>query len=232
MKITVVHGQMHHGSTHHITSLFLEKFKEQQAEITEFYFPKDSPTFCVGCFNCFLKGEQHCPHAASVQPVAQSIEASDLVIMESPCYVFGMTGQMKTFFDHMAYRWMSHRPHPAMFNKVGLCISTASGLGSGRTTKDLRANLFYWGIPKIFRFNVNVGAANWETVTPEKKAQIEEKVTKMAAKISKKTGKVKPGLKTKAMFFIMRMNQKSNKWNPTDKDHWIANGWLNGEKPW
>jgi hypothetical protein len=34
------------------------------------------------------------------------------------------------------------------------------------------------------------------------------------------------------MFQIMRMNQKSNNWNPTDKEHWLKNGWLDTRKPW
>ena len=30
-------------------------------------------------------------------------------------YVFHATGAMKAFLDHLAYRWMPHRPAPEMF---------------------------------------------------------------------------------------------------------------------
>ncbi|MDP4092972.1 MAG: NAD(P)H-dependent oxidoreductase [Bacillota bacterium] len=232
MKITVLHGQMHKGSTWNITQLFLEKLSDKNTEINEFFMPKHTPSFCIGCFNCFTKGEDKCPHADIVQPVVNAIEEADLVILESPCYVLGMSGQLKTFLDHMGYRWIPHRPHPKMFSKVGLVISTAAGAGAGKVTKALKDNLFYWGVGKVYRFGKNVGASSWETVKSEKKSHIENDVTQMAAKILNKIGNVKPGIKTKAMFKLMQMSQKSNNWNPTDKEHWVRNGWLNRNKPW
>ncbi len=122
MRITVLHGQMHRGSTYNITRLFLDKLSDENTEITEFFMPKDAPAFCIGCFSCFTKGGSHCPHADTILPIVKAIEDADLLILESPCYVLGMTGQLKTFLDHMGYRWMSHRPHPKMFSKVGLVI--------------------------------------------------------------------------------------------------------------
>lgn len=231
MKIAVVHGQTHKGSTHNITRLFLDKFSDENTEITEFFMTKDAPPFCVGCFNCFMKGEEKCPHSAIVQPIAKAIEDADLLILESPCYVFGMSGQMKTLFDHLGYRWMSHRPHRSMFNKVGLCISTSAGAGEKKVTKDLKGQLFWWGVPKVYGYSKKVGASSWEQVKPEKKAQIEKEVAKLANRISKNIGRAKPGIKTKVMFSIMRMNQKANNWNVTDKDYWLKNGWLSGTKP-
>ena len=61
-----------------------------------------------------------------------------------------MSGQLKTFLDHLAYRWMAHRPYPKIFNKVGLVVSTAAGAGTKKVTKSLSDNLFYWGVPKIY----------------------------------------------------------------------------------
>ena len=61
----------------------------------------------------------------------------------------GMTGQLKTFLDHMGYRWLSHRPHPQMFRKIGLAVSTAAGAGAKRVTKDLRRRYFFWGTPGV-----------------------------------------------------------------------------------
>ncbi len=232
MKITVLHGQMHKGSTYNITKLFLEKLTDKNTEIKEFFMPKHAPSFCVGCFKCFTEGEEKCPHADTVQPVAKAIEEADLVIIESPCYALGMSGQLKTFLDHMSYRWMPHRPHPRMFSKVGLVISTAAGTGTRKVTKALQDNLFYWGVPIIYRYGKNVSASSFESVKPEKKSQIEKDVTKISAKIVNQLGRVKPGIKTKAMFQLMRLSQKSNNWNPTDKEYWLKQGWLGRVKPW
>jgi multimeric flavodoxin WrbA len=232
MKIVVLHGQMHKGSTYNITKLFLEKLSDKGTEIKEFFLPKDGPGFCVGCFNCFMKGEEHCPHSDIVQTVAKHIEEADLIILESPCYAMGMSGQLKTFLDHMSYRWMSHRPHHKMFHKVGLVISTAAGAGTKKVTKSLQNDLFYWGVPKTYSYGKNVGASSWEEVNKKKKSQIEKEVVKIASKISKQVGIVKPGIKTKVMFKIMKMSQKSNTWNAIDKEYWVKNGWLSETKPW
>ena len=232
MKIAVIHGQEHHGSTYNITRLFLDKLAGENTEIVEFFMPRDTPPSCVGCCNCFVKGELFCPHAEIVQPVVRAIEEADLVVLASPCYVFGMTGQLKTFLDHMGYRWMAHRPHPQMFRKIGLAVSTAAGAGAKKVTKDLRQQFFYWGIPRSYGYAKNVSAINWEGVPAKKKSRIEKEVTRLAKKILKKQGKARPGIKTKVVFNIMGLFQKSSDWNPTDREHWVKNGWLSGKKPW
>lgn len=232
MKIAVLHGQTHKGSTYNITKLFLERLSAENKEITEFFLTKDGPTFCLGCFSCILKGEDKCPHSSIVQPIAKAMEEADVLIFDSPCYVFGMSGQMKTFFDHLGFRWMAHRPQVSMFNKVALCISTSAGAGEKGVTKSIKQQLFYWGVPKVYRYSKKVGASSWETVKPEIKEKIEVEVTKLADSISRKVGHAKPGIKTKLMFNIMRLNQKANNWNAVDKEHWVKHGWLNGSKPW
>ncbi len=232
MKIVAIHGQTHKGSTYNITKLFLKNLSDENTEIIEFFMPNDMPHFCIGCFNCFTKGEEQCPHAHMVQPIAKTMEEADLLILESPCYCYGMSGQLKTFLDHLAYRWMAHRPHPKMFSKVGLVISTAAGAGTKKVTKSLKDNLFHWGIPRIYRYGKNVGASSWETVKPERKLEIEKEVAKLSNKISKQIGKARPGIKTKLIFLIMGIGQKVNDWNPTDREYWLRNGWLENNRPW
>jgi multimeric flavodoxin WrbA len=232
MKITVLHGQHHKGSTYNITRLFLNKLAGEDRDIVEFFMPQDTPPSCVGCCNCFIKGEFQCPHAEKVQPVVRAIEEADLVVLESPCYVMGMTGQLKTFLDHMGYRWLPHRPHSQMFSKIGLAVSTAAGAGAKKVTKDLRQHFFYWGIPRSYGYAKNIWATNWEAVPAKRKARIEKEVTRLVAKILKRQGKAKPGLKTKVIFSAMRLLQKSSDWNPADREHWEKNAWLNGKNPW
>lgn len=42
---------------------------------------------------------------------------------------------------------------------------------------------------------------------------------------------MKPGIKTKGMFWIMRFMQKMIS-NPKDVTYWEAKGWLGKERPW
>ena len=84
MKITVINGIQHHGSTWHCKDLFLEKMAQlEETEVREFYLPKDMSSFCSGCFSCFLNGEATCPHVDQIQPIVVAMEEADLVILTS-----------------------------------------------------------------------------------------------------------------------------------------------------
>ena len=89
----------------------------------------------------------------------------------------------------------------------------------------------FWGVPKTYRYGVNVRATNYSGVTDELKKKIEKKTTSIANKVKKNNGKVKAGLKTKGFFFIMRMIQKSG-WNEADKNYWAERGWNGKNRPW
>ena len=54
MKIVIIHGQSHKGSTYHIAHMLAEKIG---SDIKEFFLPKDFGEFCVGCTKCFTESE-------------------------------------------------------------------------------------------------------------------------------------------------------------------------------
>ena len=104
MKITVINGTEKHGVTYKMKEIFLEEFKND-AEITEFYLPKDCPGFCVGCTSCFRTKEKNCKDAEYVQKIEKALLEADLLVFTSPAYVFHCTGAMKAMLDHFGYRW-------------------------------------------------------------------------------------------------------------------------------
>lgn len=228
MKTVILHGQRHNGSTRNITNLFIEKIKDEGDEVEDFFFSNNSA--CVGCFNCIMKGREFCPHWEENKHIVEAVLNADLIIMESPCYCMGMSGQLKIFLDHLAYIWMPHRPDERMFKKVGLTVSTAAGAGAAKATKDMAQHLEYWGVSKVFRCANNVGAMRWDDV--KNKAKIEKQVEKTAAKIKKQLGKPQTNIKTKFLFNLMGLSQKKNDYNPTDREYWVNHGWLDGKKPW
>jgi len=229
MKITMIHGQNHKGSTCHIGRLLAEKLG---GEVTEFFLPRDFGEFCVGCTSCFMKQEERCPHYERLKPFTEAIDRADVVILTSPVYVYHVTGAMKAFLDHYGYRWMVHRPEESMFRKQAVCISTAAGGGMKSTNKDMADSLFYWGISRIYKYGVAVRAVSYDKISPKIKARIEKKTTALARKIKARNGNVKPGLKTRGFFCIMRMLQKSGAWNEADGIYWREKGWLGRKRPW
>ncbi|NLG18398.1 MAG: flavodoxin family protein [Fibrobacter sp.] len=224
MKVTAIHSRGSKGSTYFIARLLLDELEKQGAEIIEFSVQSASP--CTGCFNCFMRDEKLCPHQAENAPKIESIESADIVLLDSPCYGFGMSGQMKCFLDHLCYRWTAHRPHPSMFSKIGIAISTTAGMGAGKVTKDIAQQFFYLGIPFTFRLAFSIRAMSWSEVSEVRKEHIRRKVTATARNIIAKSGKIKPGIKSRFMFAMMRLMQKRNTWNPVEKSYWQTNGWI------
>lgn len=235
MKITIVHGTMRKGSTFHCLEGVIDNLsKHLPVEKTEFFLPKDMPHFCAGCYNCFLKGENACPHAEFVQPISDALKAADLVVLTSPVYGFDVSAQMKALIDHLCYMWMSHRPAPEMFGKIGLIVGTTAGMGLGHTSKTMKNSMLYWGVKRIFTFTNRVAALKWDDVASKTKEKIALRAAKLAKRIAKaytSVGSSRQPLFRSFLFSIMSAMQKKNNWNPTDREHWQNNGWLNGKKP-
>lgn len=198
---------------------------------TEFFLPRDFDKFCTGCTACFTKSETLCPHYKKLQPITEAMDEADVIIFASPVYVYHATGAMKAFLDHYGYRWMVHRPDEKMFGKQAVCISTAAGAGTGSTNKDMADSAFFWGCGRIYKLGIGVRATSWKEVDPKIKARTERMVEAIADKIIKRNGggKVKPTIKTKLFFSVMRMMGGLSE---SDKVYWQEKGWLGKARPW
>ena len=145
MNITVINGTEKYGVTYRLKEMFLAAFKDN-ANITEYYLPKDCPNFCNGCVSCMAKGENTCKDAEYIGKIDKSLLEADLIVMTSPAYVFHATGAMKAFLDHFAYRWLPHRPAFEMFGKRAVIITQCLGAGAKSAAKDIRHSLSWWGV--------------------------------------------------------------------------------------
>lgn len=236
MKIVVVNGTEKKGVTFRLKEMFLAQFRGN-AEILEFYLPKDCPTFCAGCTTCFVKGEDYCRHSEQAKPIREAIESADLLVFTSPAYVMHATGAMKSFLDHMAFRWLPHRPHPAMFAKRAVILTQCLGAGAKSAAKDIKDSLSWWGISKIAVCSMSLmSGITWEKLPVKKQNTIAFKIKKLAKQFAKinytKPARVK--LKTKLKFYLCRIIQKTvHKKQPSlDSVYWAEQGWLGKRRPW
>lgn len=228
MKIVLIHGQNHMGSTYHISRLLLEQF--ENSEVEEFFLPRDLEHFCVGCYNC-IQDEAKCPFYNEKRKIMDAVEAADLLIFTTPTYCMRASAPMKAFIDLTFTYWMVHKPRKCMFSKKAVVISTAAGTGMKSAIKDISNTLFYWGVPYVKEYGVAVQAMSWEQVSDKKKAKIKLDMVKLANRI-KKT-KVKVGFKTRFMFGIMRMMQlKDMGSSESEKEYWKEKDWLDKDRPW
>lgn len=228
MRILTILGTPHKGNTRAVVDLFLDEFKDCEKE--EIILPNDFKNLCGGCANCILKGEETCPHNKEVSSIVDKIEKADLIILATPVFVGSCSSSMKALLDHLAYMWLVHRPKASMFNKVGLVLTTAGGSGVKQTTKLLKTNLFYLGVPQIYNYGVTTMKMKGNYVDYKDKDKIKKQVSKKANKIKKALEKRKVTFKTKFFYNIFKMTQK-NGWNKTDVDYWKNQGWLDGKRP-
>lgn len=228
MKITLIHGQNHMGSTYHIGKLLAEQF--ENSDIQEFFLPKDLDHFCLGCYKC-IENDEMCPFYAEKKRIMQEVESSDLLIFTTPTYCMRASAPMKAFIDLTFTYWMPHKPRACMFSKKAVVITTAAGTGVKSAMKDVTNTLFYWGVPYIKEYGIAVQAMSWDQVSDQKKAKINADIIKLAKTIQKRN--VHVGIKTKFMFGIMRMMQIKD-WGSgeSEKEYWKEQGWLENKRPW
>lgn len=87
-------------------------------------------------------------------------------------------------------------------------------------------------MPKITKYGISVQASGWDKVSDRNKAKIEKTTDKIAGKLSK-NHKPGVGIKTKALFSMIRMMQNKG-WgsSPAEKEYWQEKGWLDKKRPW
>ena len=230
MKIVMIHGQNHKGSTYHIGRMVAGKISPE-GTLAEFFLPRDLNRFCTGCYAC-VEDVTKCPFYGEKNGIMREVESADLLIITTPTYCLRESAPMKSFLDLTFNYWMSHRPRKCMFSKKALVISTAAGKGAKKAAGSVANALFYWGIPRIWTYGICVQAMNWDGISDRKKRKIEKDTSRLAGKVLRRNHE-KAGLRTKTLFMLMRMMQKANLGSgEADRAYWEENGWLAKERPW
>lgn len=230
MKIVMLNGQNHKGSTYHIGRMIADKISKE-SEITEFFFPGDMNHFCIGCYKCITNREA-CPCYDEKKVILEAIDAADILIITTPTYCMHVSAPLKSFIDVTFDYWMSHRPAKSMFSKRAVIVSTSAGASPKAAMKDVADALFYLGVPSIIKYGIPVQAMNWDGVKADKRRKIEKATTKIAKKL-RNTKKPHVGIKTRFIFKMMQMMQKAG-WNsdPIETTYWEQQGWLGKGRPW
>lgn len=237
MKIAVINGTEKRGVTYRLKEMFLEPFR-LSSYITEYYLPKDCPGFCNGCASCCINGESTCKDFAYISPIEKSLREADLIVMTSPAYVMHASGAMKTLLDHLAYRWIPHRPAPEMFGKRAVVITQCLGAGARSAAKDIGHSLSWWGISEVATFTgALMSDIVWDRLPEKRREKLSIKIRKLSEKFAKidYSKPARTNTLTKIKFCICRLIQKKlYKSDPdyTDAKYWQGYGWLGKVRPW
>lgn len=230
MKIVMLNGQNHKGSTYHVGKCLIHNIIGEK-EVIELFLPNALNHFCVGCYSC-IEDETKCPYYLEKQAIMKEIEEADLLVFTTPNYCMAPSAPMKAFIDLTFTYWMSHKPRECMFYKKAVIISTTAGMGAGQAIKPVKRTLSYWGISYIKTYGTSVQAKNWNSVADKKKVKIEKDMKALGKKLSR--GKAPfVSIKTKMMFKMFAAMQKGNMGSSmTEKVYWEKQGWLGKERPW
>lgn len=235
MKIVLIHGQNHRGSTCMIAQELADKVKEKtqkESEIKEYFLPDAFDEPCRGCYTCFMNDLTKCPHYTKLEPLATALIDADLIVLESPVYVYHATGQMMSFLDHFGTWWVIHRPIADMTKKQAVVISTAAGGGMKSTVKDMADSLEMWGIAKVYKYGVGVQALTPKEIPERILKKIHKKTDKLSAAVCKNAGKRKMNRRAKKWFYLMRLAHKHFQPMEPDYSYWENKGWHKKMRPW
>ena len=229
MRIVIINGQNHRGSTRLVARNLAEKVG---GDITEFFLPRDFDAPCAGCWTCFKSDLTHCPHYERLQPIVEAMDEADLIILASPVYVYHATSQMMAVLDHLGTRWIVHRPDPRYFHKQGVCVSTAAGGGMRSTNKDMADSLGFWGVPRIYRLGFAIHAGHPDEISQATRAKIERKVDATARRIRANAGRDHVSLRNRYWFAVMRFLHQGIWKQEPDWSYWEERGWHAKGRPW
>ncbi len=89
------------SNTDRILQPFLEGAKGAGAEVDLVYLYEKKIKPCLGCFNCWIKTPGVCCQKDDMAELLETMVNCDVIVYATPLYVFGMTAQMKLFFDRI-----------------------------------------------------------------------------------------------------------------------------------
>jgi multimeric flavodoxin WrbA len=233
MKITVINGTPLKGVTYHMKEMFLGHFRDGN-EIAEFY-PADLPPFCVGCKNCFLRGEQFCPHAAKTTPVWEAMLESDLLVFAYPVYALRAPASIKSLLDHLCVHWMVHRPDDLMFSKTAVILTNSVGAPNGAAQKDVKTSLSWMGVSSVYTCGAGMmGDILWDRILDKSIKMLRRKTDKLYGKVGNRKPRRHMKPREWAKFLLCKnLHQsvlKSEETPSLDNLHYIERGWIRGPK--
>lgn len=225
MNILIINGSPAVKSTTGKVIRAMADIWNESGHCTEILEIRDySSPLCLGCKNCFTRGEEFCPHKARRDAVLEKMLETDALVLASPVYALNVSAHIKNLFDHLSWAW--HRPvfmgKPAM----ALAVSSSGGPTTLSVQKILRENLESWGCNVV----MSTGDCDEDVFLDKKVPGIRKARTKAAQSFIKRASLnsvSRVGL-SKAMNFQMwkMVNTHAEKSSPCDYEYWKNKGWF------
>lgn len=179
---------------------------------------------CLGCYTCFLKGEEYCPIKDDATSIEQQMHDADGVIFASPVYGMNVSGLFKMFVDRFSY--IFHRP--CFFDKKALLITTAGGIGQKEVLKYMDLVASVWGFDVVNQIGLMTPAGIHipKSLVLENEKKLKEAADKFQLALQRKEHK-SPSLYDVLYFRGARGSfEELGGISPRDYEYWKGNGWF------
>ncbi|RAP52202.1 MAG: hypothetical protein BZ138_03565 [Methanosphaera sp. rholeuAM270] len=225
MKVLIINGSPRRENTWKIICRVKETLTSLDENIffDEVDLIDENIPSCIGCYNCFMDGEDTCPHANTIQPIVNKMKECDGLIITSPVYALNVSGLMKNFIDHLAYFY--HRPY--FFEDKAMVVVTTAGAAHKKVGKYLDETLRNWGYNQRFKLCF-VHAHDVHGYLPlDTKQKIDKESVKFYTSIQNKILK-SPSMKALFMYNVWRA-MAVNSHIPADNKYWVENKLIDTE---
>lgn len=224
MKILVVMGSPHKGSTYQACENLRSEMEQYNRYDFEYLWLKDVLLLpCRGCYSCIRKGEQTCPNQDDATVIGQKMAQADGIVFASPVYGMNVTGQMKTFIDRFSY--IFHRPR--FFGKKACLVVTTGALGQKEVIWYLDMVASVWGCDVAGKAALITPPSGISPRRSEKNKKIIAQAASGFAGALGGTTPVSPGIRKVFIFHAQRAAfSNMEKESPCDYQYWNDKGWL------
>lgn len=131
---------------------------------------------------------------------------------------------MKSLLDHIAYRWIVHRPDLSFMKKQAVIINTAAGGGMRSTVRDIKDSTENLGFARTHCISQSVWDYTWNNLPESFQKSIHRKVTRTARNVRHCARHLTPSLKVWCVFTLYRFLHKHQKMSTVDDAYWQDHG--------
>ena len=120
-KILIINGSLRiNGNTDTLLANLINGTKDTNIIATQYNLRDKKIADCKGCYYCYKNSS--CSIKDDMHEIHSEIQTSDLMILASPLYWWGITGLMKTFIDRL-YLYYPKRNAELIDGKKALIIT-------------------------------------------------------------------------------------------------------------
>lgn len=182
---------------------------------------------CIGCMQCFEKGEGVCPVKDDTYSIYKRLIRADGFIFASPVYAMHVTGQMKRVVDRLSF--LFHRP--ALIDKPAITLVTTEGGGIKPTQAYLKMIALGWGCRMSGELSV-MSSRYFESsqhYSDKYRMRTDRKLQKLVKQFWHDLSDENPSVPTfKQLYYFYGLKSKTYIYK-ADSEYWEKKGWLDAK---